>query len=69
MQIYSEKDNQWIDHRDTAEYQQRKRKLRNYWTAGLLATLALPPGIQIAALFFGIFISLSYLDETPYQLD
>ena len=69
MRIYSEKHNQWIDHRDTNEYLQRKRKLRDYWTIGLLASLALPLGLQVAALFFGIFISLTYLDETPYQLD
>ena len=69
MQIYSEKNNQWIEHRDTSEYKRRKNRLRDYWTVGLLATLALPLGIQITVLFFGIFISLSYLDETPYQLD
>jgi len=69
MHIYDEKHNQWIDHRDTSEYKQRKRKLRDYWIIGLIAILLLIPGIQLAALFFGVFISLSYLDETPYQLD
>lgn len=69
MHIYDEKHNQWIDHRDTIEYKQRKRKLRDYWIIGLIAALLLAPGIQLVALFFGVFISLSYLDETPYQLD
>ena len=69
MRIYSEKHNQWIDHRDTSEYKQRKRRLRDYWILGLLASLALPPGIQVVALFFGLFISLTYLDEAPYKLD
>jgi hypothetical protein len=69
MPIYNAKRNQWIDHRDTSEYRRRKQMLRDYWLIGLIPTLALPPGIQLATLFFGVFISLSYLDETPYQLD
>ncbi|ALP52210.1 hypothetical protein Tel_03080 [Candidatus Tenderia electrophaga] len=66
MQIYDEKHNRWIDHRDTAEYRQRKRRLRDYWSVGLLATLPLPPGIQVPLIVLAIFVSLAYLDETPY---
>jgi len=69
MRINSEKHNQRIDHLYTSEYVQCKRKLRDYWILGLLASPALPPVMQGAALFFVVFISLSYLDETPYRLD
>lgn len=67
MQIYDEKHNEWINHRDTAEYQLRKRQLRDCWTIGLIALLPLPVGVQVTLIILAAFISLSYLDETPYQ--
>ncbi len=67
MHIYDEKQNRWIRHRDTAEYQRRKRRLRDYWTLGLLATLPFTPGIQITLILLATFVSLAYLDETPYR--
>ncbi len=67
MHIYDEKNNRWITHRDTAEYQQRKRTLRDYWTLGLISILPFTPGIQITIVLLAVFVSLSFLDETPYQ--
>ncbi len=68
MHIYDEKNNRWVSHRDTAEYKLRKRKLRGYWTIGLITILPFTPAIQITALMLALFVSLSYLDETPYRL-
>lgn len=68
MQIYDKKKNRWINHRDTREYKQRKRQLRDYWTIGLPAILPFTPAIQITLLILALFVSLSYLDETPYRL-
>ena len=67
MRLYDEKCNRWVRHRDTTEYKLRKRKLRDYWTIGLLSILPFTPGIQIAVLLLGVFVSFSYLDETPYK--
>jgi hypothetical protein len=67
MYLYDEKRNKWVSHRDTTEYKQRKRHLRDYWTVGLLPLLLLTPPLQIMLLVFGVFASLSYLDETPYR--
>lgn len=67
MHIYDEKNNRWIKHRETAEYKQRKRLLRDYWTLGLVSILPFTPGIQITIVLLAIFVSFSYLDETPYQ--
>lgn len=67
MYLYDPKRNRWIHHRDTAEYRQRKQQLRDYWSIGLLLSLTLPFGLQIAAIVFGVFLSLSYLDESPYR--
>lgn len=67
MQIYDRKRHRWVEHRDTAEYRQRKRQLRDYWIVGLLATLVLPAAIQISVIMLAVFVSLSYLDETPYR--
>lgn len=67
MHIYDEKQNRWIQHRDTAEYKRRKHRLRDYWALGLLATLPFTPGIQITLILLATFVSLAYLDETPYR--
>ena len=67
MQLYDKKHNRWIDHRKTREYQVRKQTLRDAWIYGLLFSLLLPPGIQIAAVIFGVCLSFCYLDETPYK--
>lgn len=68
MLIYDKKKNCWISHRDTSEYKLRKHQLRNYWTIGLPTILPFTPAIQITLLMLALFISLSYLDETPYRL-
>jgi len=67
MHIYDEQRNEWIRHRDTGEYKLRKRQLRDYWTIGLLTILPLGVAVQISIIILAIFLSLSYLDETPYQ--
>ncbi len=67
MQLYDPRQNRWIHHRHTAEYRQRKLQLRDYWIIGLLLSLTLPPGLQLAAIAFAGFLSLSYLDELPYR--
>lgn len=67
MQLYDPKHNRWIHHRDTEEYRQRKSQLRNYWITGLLLSLVLPSGLQVALIIFAGFLSLSYLDELPYR--
>jgi len=67
MQLYDEKRNRWIDHRQTHEYKVRKRNLRDLWIYGLLLSLLMPPGLQIVAVVLGVCLSFCYLDETPYK--
>jgi len=69
MYLYDEKRNRWISHRETAEYKRRKRKLRDYWIIGLLATIPLTPAGQTVLVVAAAFASLAFLDEAPYQLD
>ncbi len=66
MKYYDEKQNTWIDIRDTDEYKQRKNVLRDIWIVLLLAMLFMPLGAQIGITLVAALISLFYLDEVPY---
>ena len=66
MYIYNEKTNEWVSHRDTEEYQARKRKVRDAWILFGLFMLFLPASVSILLGFFGIFATLTYLDEVEY---
>ena len=66
MYIYNEKTNEWVSHRNTEEYQARKRKARDAWILFGLTMLILPFTAVILFGFFGIFATLTYLDEVEY---
>ena len=66
MYVYDEKSNEWIRRSQTAEYQRRKRLLRDAWIAVAIIMLALPLAGMIAVALFSTFISFMYLDESDY---
>lgn len=67
--MYDEKRNVWIDHRNTREYHRRKQLLKTVWIVLGLALLLVPPAIDIICGVFMLFLTISYLDEVPYEPD
>lgn len=66
MYIYDELSNEWIHHRNTAEYHRRKSNVRDIWLILIIAMLFLPAAINIITIFFAAFATLTYLDENNY---
>lgn len=69
MYIYDELTNEWVNHRDTAEYQLRKNNVKDMWLIFATTILFLPTALTILVGCFGIFASLTYLDEHKYCED
>lgn len=69
MKIYDEVNNRWIDIRSLKQYKRKKMVLRDTWIGLGLVMILLPPvAIMPLALLAG-FLSLSFLDESQYQLE
>lgn len=66
MFIYDEKKNEWIRRDKTRAYQRRKSHLKSAWIGVGLVMALMPPTYVISLAILGMFVSLSYLDETPY---
>jgi hypothetical protein len=66
MYVYDESSNNWIRLSSTPAYRKRKRVLRDTWTVAGIVILVLPFWIQIILLAFGVFLSLSFLDESGH---
>ena len=69
MYIYDELANEWVNHRDTALYQLRKSYVKDMWLILIASMLLLPVSINILMAFFGLFATLTYLDENKYYAD
>ncbi len=67
MLLYDEKQNRWLEHRQTQEYHLRKQWLKSMWIIVGLILILIPLGAQIIVGLFATFISFSLLDEKPYQ--
>lgn len=69
MYVYDEKTNCWIKLNATSEYRQKKKRVRDAWIVSMLFMMLLPiPAVVILSLF-GVFLSLSYLDESEYSFE
>jgi len=67
MYIYNKKTNEWIRRDSTRQYRRRKNQLKNVWIGLGLFMLFIPPVAAVFLALFALFLSLSYLDETPYS--
>jgi hypothetical protein len=69
MYLYDEKSDRWINVKNTNEYQQRKRMVRDAWiVVGIAMTLLSTPAMIMLALL-ATFTSLTFLDEGEYSLE
>ena len=69
MLIYDRYQNRWVSFRDTAQYRQKRRIVRDAWIIVGIIMCTLPlAGICVIALLT-TFLSFTFLDESTYQFD
>ena len=69
MLIYDRNQNRWISFRDTAQYRQKRKIVRDAWIIVGIIMCTLPlAGICVMALL-STFLAFSFLDESEYQFD
>ncbi|KPJ90419.1 MAG: hypothetical protein AMJ53_13630 [Gammaproteobacteria bacterium SG8_11] len=69
MLIYDRNQDRWISLRETAQYRQKRKIVRDAWIIVGIIMCTLPlAGICVMALLT-TFLSLSFLDESQYQFD
>jgi len=69
MLIYDRHKNRWIPLRETAQYRQKRKLVRDAWIVAGIIMWTLPlAGVCILALLT-TFLSFSFLDESGYRLD
>jgi hypothetical protein len=67
MLIYDRNQNRLVSFRDTAQYRQKRKIVRDAWIIVGLIMCTLPlAGICVVALL-STFLSFSFLDESEYQ--
>ena len=69
MLIYDHNQNRWISLRETAQYRQKRKMVRDAWIVVGLIMCTLPlAGVCVVALL-STFLSFSFLDESVYRFD
>ena len=69
MLIYDHNQNRWISLRETAQYRQKRKIVRDAWIVVGLIMCTLPlAGVCVVALL-SAFLSFSFLDESVYRFD
>ncbi len=69
MLVYNRDQNRWIPLRETAQYRQKRKMVRDAWIVVGLIMCTLPlAGVCVVALL-STFLSFSFLDESVYRFD
>lgn len=69
MYIFDSKNNRWMSLRETAQYRQKKKYVRDAWIVVAIMMLGLPLAGALCLALLATFLSFSALDESVYHFD